>query len=491
MAASVWTNEQIIKQLNAGAWPGASISYLFPTQASDANVRPGGPEREGFVALNGNQQSAAQLAFMTWGDLIRPAFNQVTSGHADITLGFTNKGIDYAHANIPAGVYIDLGVGVWFNSSSEIRNPLTLPVVSNSAFETYVHELGHAIGLDHMGDYNGNPPPGGWKPSCWQDSTVYSVMSYFGPSGPMGGQGQVAWADWVSVAGIEISPQTPMLNDVMAVQAIYGAATTRPEDTVYGFHSNISGALSAIYNFANNNTPVLCIYDSGGIDTVDLSGFADKSSVDLIGGDGHFSSCNGMTSNIQIARNVVIENAITGSGNDVLVGNAVANFLSGGDGFDLLEGGAGNDELLGGKNGDELHGGQGDDLLRGGNGLDTLIGGEGNDTLLGALGTDVLTGGAGANVFRFNTALDGLINIDTITDFKAGIDKIELSASIFGAFAAQVGSSVGLNQNLTYNAASGTLFYDADGSGVHALAFAVLGVSSHPTTVGTDFWITA
>lgn len=486
----VWTDAQVINQLSGGQWLGQTITFGFPTNAAGANITSNG-EGPGFQALNSNQQSKAQLAMLTWADLIPQVISEVGTGHVDITLGLTNTGIDFAHAYVPSNNQIRAnGTSVWFNST---KADLTNPLVGNYGFATYIHEIGHAIGLNHMGSYNGNPPPGGWKPSSWQDSSVYSLMSYFGPSNPEGGFGQVAWADWViRNPQTEISPQTPMLNDVMAIQSIYGIATTRPEDTVYGFNSTISGRLSEIYNFSENAHPVLCIYDSAGNDTLNLSGFASDSLVDLLGGDNHFSSCNNMTSNIQIARNVVIENATTGAGNDTLIGNVVANFLSGGDGFDLLQGAEGNDELLGGKKGDELHGGLGDDFLRGGEGLDNLFGGVGNDLLLGALGTDTLTGGEGNDQFRFTSALDGLINIDTITDYELGVDKIELSAGIFTAYAGQVGQSVGLSQNLSYDAVTGHFSYDADGSASGAaLTFAIIGIGTHPSLANEHFLIVA
>jgi Ca2+-binding RTX toxin-like protein len=102
----------------------------------------------------------------------------------------------------------------------------------------------------------------------------------------------------------------------------------------------------------------------------------------------------------------------------------------------------------------------------------------------------VLTGGNGADRFNFATALDGILNIDTITDFVSGVDVIELSAAIFTAYAGQVGNTVGLSPNLTYNGGAGVLQYDADGVGGGAgITFAILGTSSHPS-VANDFVIT-
>lgn len=178
------------------------------------------------------------------------------------------------------------------------------------------------------------------------------------------------------------------------------------------------------------------------------------------------------------------------NGNDQLNGWSGDDYLDGGAGFDTLVGGEGNDELSGAMNGDVLSGGLGNDLLRAGNGLDSVDGGEGNDVILGALGTDTLTGGAGNDVFKFTTALDGRINIDTITDYQVGVDQIQLSSSIFTAFANQVGQTVGLNQYITYNQSTGALSYDADGSGgAPALEFAIIGTSSHPSLAADHFLI--
>ena len=182
------------------------------------------------------------------------------------------------------------------------------------------------------------------------------------------------------------------------------------------------------------------------------------------------------------------------SGNDMIIASdsiEEGDVIEAGYGFDTIYGGLGNDRIQGGFNGDRVYGEDGNDDLRGGNGLDLIVGGAGNDTIRGAKGTDTLTGGEGSDVFIFATDLDGKINIDTITDFVSGTDRIELSAAIFGNVGA-VGTNVGLNQYIKYNATTGVLSYDADGLGAGAaVAFAVLGADTHPATVDTDFWVVA
>ncbi|KRC82486.1 M10 family metallopeptidase C-terminal domain-containing protein [Sphingomonas sp. Root241] len=115
---------------------------------------------------------------------------------------------------------------------------------------------------------------------------------------------------------------------------------------------------------------------------------------------------------------------ITGSAhNDQLFGNNVANVLSGGAGADLLYGDAGDDVLDGGAGRDVLDGGNGNDKLFGGADSDVLNGGDGADRLYGGAGDDVMAGGSGNDVFVF-AELGGR---DSITDFRRGQDKIDLS----------------------------------------------------------------
>ncbi len=115
---------------------------------------------------------------------------------------------------------------------------------------------------------------------------------------------------------------------------------------------------------------------------------------------------------------------ITGSAHsDTLFGNNIANVLNGGGGSDILYGDDGNDSLYGGEGRDTLFGGNGADLLFGGADIDTLSGGDGADRINGGVGNDILLGGSGNDVFAF-TDLGGK---DSISDFRRGQDKIDLS----------------------------------------------------------------
>jgi len=351
MAVANWSLNQVLAQLDGGShWTSNTITYSFPSSAS--GLYTGNGEGPGFRAVNAQQQSLMTLALTTWDELIPQSTAAGTPGSTNIEFGYTSTGIGYAHAYYPGNG------SAWFNATED---SLVSTSIGEYGFQTFIHEIGHALGLDHMGDYNGN---GNWAPSSFQDSVVLSIMSYFGPRyAAPNYSGEVMQADWYDLNDNVHSPQTPMLNDVYAIQTIYGVSTTtRLDDTVYGFSSTVGGATAAIYDFTQNPHPILTLFDSGGSDTLNLSGFSAPGRIDLHAGA--FSSVNHMTNNIAIAYNTTIENAVGGSGIDVIIGN---------DGNNRLEGRGGNDELLGSAGDDVLVGGAGNDEIDGGAGTDTAV----------------------------------------------------------------------------------------------------------------------
>ena len=171
-------------------------------------------------------------------------------------------------------------------------------------------------------------------------------------------------------------------------------------------------------------------------------------------------------------------------GNDVIVNHGkIKGTIHFGNGSDTFDG-------KGGTSG-QIFGDQGNDTLRGGAHADRIHGGDGND---------LLTGRGGADKFFFDTALDAATNVDRITDFTHGVDKIELSAFDFagiggpgvlgaGQFFAGAGAH-DANDHIIYNPNNGFLSYDSNGNAAGGVThFATL--AHHLDLHNTDFVVIA
>ena len=112
------------------------------------------------------------------------------------------------------------------------------------------------------------------------------------------------------------------------------------------------------YSFGDDkvaNKGYTTIWDTGGTDTIAYTGTG-RARIDLdaatlqrdIGGGGLLSTSETFTGGFLIANGVVIEKAIGGSNDDILIGNSAANTLTGNGGNDFLNGGNGADRLIGG-----------------------------------------------------------------------------------------------------------------------------------------------
>ncbi|MEG4417055.1 DUF4347 domain-containing protein [Microcoleus sp. LAD1_D5] len=161
---------------------------------------------------------------------------------------------------------------------------------------------------------------------------------------------------------------------------------------------------------------------------------------DLIFGRGGGDYINGNTANDTVYGGIDNDTLFGGKGfdlifgdrgNDTIYGNRGNDSLSGDEGNDLLYGGKADDVILGGAGDDVLFGDQGNDTLCGGEGNNTLIGGSGDDLLFADTGDDLLFGGIGSDTLVGGSGSNGFVlsaggGIDTIFNFTAGVDSIEL-----------------------------------------------------------------
>lgn len=207
------------------------------------------------------------------------------------------------------------GGDVWFVSNDkDMSVPKAQP--GDAGCHTIIHELGHAMGLTHSGNYNGILDRS--KIDSHEDSQSHSVMSYRGER-----------TTYANHGGFRAS--APQLDDIYAYQSKYGVNhQTRKDDTTYGFNSNTGRDFLSVNT--KHDKMVAAIWDGGGNDTLDFSGYSQDQKISLE--EGTFSDVDGLKGNVSIAYGATIENAKGGTGNDWLVGNAANNELRGGDGND-------------------------------------------------------------------------------------------------------------------------------------------------------------
>ncbi|RYY44911.1 MAG: hypothetical protein EOP59_05370 [Sphingomonadales bacterium] len=311
---SLYTNDQIATQLTTTYWNGAPRHF---------NVSAGGSLTVNTTALTAEGQVLALAALQLWTDVTGVAFTSVTTGTAHITFDDDEEGA-FASSNFTGGITtsatVNVGTG-WLEDYGTTLN--------SYAFQTYIHEIGHALGLGHAGPYNGDATYG-VDNSYINDAWATTVMSYFS-------QDENTYFDDLGFTRQYVV--SPIVADILAVQALYGTtAATRTGATTYGFN-NTSGR--AIFDATANPNVTYTVFDNGGIDTLDYSGFSQTQRIDL--NAEAFSNVGGRLGNVTIARGTLIENAIGGSGVDTIIGNSADNLLRGMAGADIIDGGEGID----------------------------------------------------------------------------------------------------------------------------------------------------
>lgn len=377
MPLPVYSTDEIADQLvhdywndkNGGSW-----------RAFD--VGSGGTIEVNLTGLNTTATPLARAALEAWENVIDVQFVEVANG-GDLTFSHDSVGAIGGHSysgNTINSAYVRISTG-WFNNTNGND-------VGSYSVQTFMHEIGHAMGLGHAGDYDGGANYGG-NNHYLNDSWQMTVMSYFD-------QDENTWVDADKAVAA-----TLMAADIVAAQELYGASQAQGGDTVYGANSNVGGALEAIFDGAFNDGTrdtenAFTLYDAGGIDRLNFEYETADQRIDLA--PGAISDIGGLTGNLIIARGTIIEQAAGGSGSDEIIGNAANNLLTGSGGDDTLSGGDGRDKLYGGGAEDSLAGGDGKDILKGGWGHDTLEGGAISDALHGQGGRDALFGGSGGDV---------------------------------------------------------------------------------------------
>lgn len=407
-------------------WDGTALTYDF--HQGEAN-----PDASDIGQWDRELTAAYMAVFADLTAISNLTFSEVDGG-ADIDLWVYSDASDgtlgYSYGVGGDGVFVNQAY--LSGSTGQPDNGLSY---GGYDYTTIIHEFLHNLGLDHpfegfatipgvvdtfdMGDFALN-------------QNIYSVMSYNDIN--MSDADGRETSGWPFAAGSYDQSFSVMgAFDLAYIQALYGRnMTTATGNDTYN-----------LFAADGDNTYYKTIWDAGGRDTfrydggddavIDLRAATLEASDGMLAG-GMLSAVNGVHGGYLIANGVVIENATTDAGDDILIGNDADNILTGRNGNDLLAGGAGADILNGGRGRDQLRGGRHNDELKGGAGRDRLFGderrdvidgGSGRDYIAGGKGIDVLTGGAGIDTFFFNANSAS----DTITDFTHGTDRIRIKGA--------------------------------------------------------------
>ncbi|MDG5751150.1 M10 family metallopeptidase C-terminal domain-containing protein [Qipengyuania sp. XHP0211] len=419
----------------------------------------------GAAPFTAAQQDAARASIALWDDLISPEFVESNGRGADIQFanswdpaqayayypeyGFTNaRGYNFFGDVFVADPrsYFDAD-GTLLHEGNYSNGDLSF---GGYGATTLTHEIGHAIGLSHPGAYNGAGATTYLDQAEYaQDSEQYSIMSYWGASET--GARIVDWGTFFFS-----NPQTPLLHDVYTIQQVYGAdPTTRADDTTYGFNST---ADRAVFDFTQNEHPYLTIYDAGGIDTIDLSGFEASVLIDLR--DGQFSSAG--QGNITTADQA---EALQSLNDAIEVAYGIEDYYAPADQATI-------DSVTSrymGLNASDIAADTGHAGVEAmqyqnisiayGTEIENAVGTDYRDVIITNEQDNVLTGNGGADVFVFASDerlfTDSFTNggTDIITDFEEGVDTVDLSG-------------LGITEASTLTAIDNRLEIDIDSDGV-------------------------
>ena len=358
-----------------GPNPATTIPYAFPAQASDYTAGANYPSPQyltGFAPLTADQMAATKTSFdlvasytnLTFVPAVSglasdAAIRVVQTGYIDPQVGAASWGFYPYFGGSAAG---DLFLGSNGNTPNKYYG--------TDAFNTIMHELGHTLGLKHGHETTNH---GALAPQY--NDNEFSVMTYASYLGANTAGATEAWPG--------SSPQSYMMFDIAALQALYGANFSKVgtrstytwdsatgQESINGKNAPDTGVTSAHKIFST-------VWTMGAVTTYDLSNFGDNQVDDLRPGHwltfshSQLADLNNQappgTAQFQAQGNIYnsllyhgntdseITTLVTGAGNDTIIGNDLDNVLNAGAGNDTIIAGTGDDIMIGGIGADAIY----------------------------------------------------------------------------------------------------------------------------------------
>jgi serralysin len=297
-----------------------SVGYLTGTNYVD--------ERKGLTPFTEAEKAATRSVLNYISSVVPITFKEVVETSADnspvgdIRLVNNDQADSSGYALFPSDSDTLLRGDVFLANSAIDKSY----AAGSFEYDTTLHEIAHALGLKHPGNYNaGTEPstdPGNYLATS-EDSKTLSVVSYAEHS--------------QELQRIDFAPY-----DLLALKYMYGLKPQNLGNSTYIWTDAIGQQLQTLI-------------DDGGQDQIDLQNITTATRIDLREGSSSSAGLTGANAaqvnvaalqNIQMAFDTVIETVLGSPQADTIIGNASPNKLEGRGGSDVLDGGDGIDTAV-------------------------------------------------------------------------------------------------------------------------------------------------